>query len=271
MSPKSVRRTAAALAMAPALMAPVLIATAAPAAAADSYFSRTTGFAATTSWVQELDFPGDLYGNVHVGQLYAFETSPGRADVFSFIDDFTCPTGVFPVTDPHGGTQPNGCTPAGSRFLDGTDISLTVGRRGVTATLSGGLTASTAGDPHTGEGGSTIGTVPANFTWTAVGDPVRSSSTQPLPPGRRDVHRQLPHDDPLEHDERAARPDAVRGGLPGDGEPGEFPQHLAGPDPLAAHPANRAHRQSVPAGWRGRLTRTHEWADLEAGWGDAAG
>ena len=177
MSPKSVRRAAAALAMAPALMAPVLIATAAPAAAADSYFSRTTGFAATTSWVQELDFPGDLYGNVHVGQLYAFETSPGRADVFSFIDDFTCPTGVLPVTDPHGGTQPNGCTPAGSRFLEGTDISLTVGRRGVTATLSGGLTASTAGDPHTGEGGSTIGTVPANFTWTAVGDPVRSSST----------------------------------------------------------------------------------------------
>ena len=177
MSPKSVRRAAAALAMAPALMAPVLIATAAPAAAADSYFSRTTGFAATTSWVQEFDFPGDLYGNVHVGQLYAFETSPGRADVSFFIDDFTCPTGVFPVTDPHGGTQPNGCTPAGSRFLDGTDISLTVGRRGVTATLPGGLTASTAGDPHTGEGGSTIGTVPANFTWTAVGDPVRSSST----------------------------------------------------------------------------------------------
>ena len=33
MSPKSVRRAAAALAMAPALMAPVLIATAAPAAA----------------------------------------------------------------------------------------------------------------------------------------------------------------------------------------------------------------------------------------------
>lgn len=178
MSPKSVRRVAAAaLAMAPALMAPVLIATAAPAAAADSFFSRTTGFAATTSWVQEFDFEGDLYGNVHVGQLYAFETSTGRADVFSFIDDFTCPEGVFPVTDPHGGTQPNGCTPAGSRFLEGTDISLAVGKRGVTATLSGSLTASTAGDPHSGAGGTTIGIVPANITWTTVGDPVRSSST----------------------------------------------------------------------------------------------
>lgn len=156
---------------------PALLATSVPAQAADSWFSRTSGFAATTQWVQVFDFPGELYGNVHVGQLYAYETTTGRADVFSFIDDYDCPPGVLPVTDGHGAEQENGCTSAGSRVLEGSNVSFTVGRRSATATLSGTLTASTGGDPHSGEGGATIGQVPASFTWTATTDPVRSLTT----------------------------------------------------------------------------------------------
>jgi hypothetical protein len=155
---------------------PVLLTTAVPASAGSSYFSRTTGVAATTEWVQEFDFPGDLYGNWHVGQLYAYETSPGRADVFAFIEDFQCEPGAMPQPDGHGGATP-GCTYAGSRQLDGQGIAFTVARKNARATLEGFLTARTAGDPHSGEGGTTIGQVPANFTWTAVESAVRSTST----------------------------------------------------------------------------------------------
>lgn len=151
-----------------------LITTSAPAQAGpDSFLSRTTGFVGITSWVQYFDFPGDLYGNVHVGFLQAFETAPGAADVFAYIDDYDCPEGVYP--DPFGG--PGACTYAGARQLQGTGIAFTVGQKASTATLKGSLTASTPGDPHTGEGGTTIGLAPADFTWTADGDVARSRST----------------------------------------------------------------------------------------------
>ncbi len=155
---------------------PILLTPTVPASAGSSFFSRTTGIAATTQWIQFFDFPDDRYGNWHVGQLYAYETSPGRADVFAFIDDFQCDSGTSPQPDGHGGETP-GCTYAGSRQLDGQSIGFTVERRNARATLEGLLTARTAGDPHTGEGGTTIGQVPANFTWTAVESAVRSMST----------------------------------------------------------------------------------------------
>ena len=169
-------RTALRLTAVAAATVPMLLTAAVPASAGSSYFSRTTGVAATTEWVQEFDFPGELYGNWHVGQLYAFETSPGRADVFAFIDDYQCEPGAMPAPSGHGEQTP-GCTPAGSRLLDGQDIGFTVGKRNANATLDGFLTARTAGDPHTGEGGTTIGQVLAKFTWTAVAPAVRRTST----------------------------------------------------------------------------------------------
>lgn len=174
MSRTSLRLAAVALAAAPALLAGASPAAAAPG---DSFFSRTTGFAGSTTWVQYYDFANPAFGNVHVGDLYAYETAPGKADVFSFIADYECAAGVFPTSDPHGGTQDNGCAFLGNRQLEGQGITFTVGRRGASASLVGQLTASTAGDPHTGEGGTTLGQVPADFTWTATADPVRSSST----------------------------------------------------------------------------------------------
>ena len=152
---------------------PALAATAVPAqAATDSYLSRTTGFVGTTSWVQYFDFDNPAFGNVHVGSLQAFETSVGSADVFSFIDDYECPAGVYPY-EPGG----EACAYTGFRLLEGYGIAFTVGKRGASATLKGSLTARTPGDPHTGEGGTVLGQVPADFTWTATGDPQRSTST----------------------------------------------------------------------------------------------
>lgn len=167
-------RTVLRLAAVAAATAPLLVSTALPASAGSSYFSRTTGVAASTQWVQELDL--GAYGDWHVGQLYAYETSPGRADVFAFIDDYDCEPGAMPQPGGHG-EEAAGCTYVGARSLDGQGIGFTVDRKNARATLTGLLTARTAGDPHSGEGGTTIGQVPADFAWTAVDSAVRSTST----------------------------------------------------------------------------------------------
>ncbi len=171
MSPTSIRLAAVAVATVPALLT-----TAVPAQAGDSYLSRTTGFVGVTDWVQYFDFDNPTFGNVHVGSLQAFETSPGVADVFAYIVDFECPPGVYPDPDQHG--SPNGCVYTGARQMEGQAVTFTSSRKGDTATLSGTLRASTPGDPHNPDGGGTnLGSVPVETTWTAVGDPVRSSST----------------------------------------------------------------------------------------------
>lgn len=152
---------------------PALAGTAAPAAAADSYLSRTTGFAGTADWVQVQELPNPAFGNVHVGFLQAFETRTGFADVFAYIDDYRCTGGALPTG--HG--ESTGCTYVGARQLQGSDVTFTVARKASSATLKGSLTASTPGDPHTGEGGASLGQVPADFTWTATSAAARSRST----------------------------------------------------------------------------------------------
>ena len=170
------KKTLVRLAVLALAAAPVLAGTAAPAAAAtDSYLSRTTGFVAATTWTQVLDL--GAYGNVHVGDLQAFETRVGFADVFSFIQDFRCPAGELPPTGHGEEDEEGGCEFVGSRLLKGQDVPFTVTRKAATATLKGTLVAKTAGDPHTGEGGTTLGRVPANFTWTSVSAPARVRST----------------------------------------------------------------------------------------------
>jgi len=173
MSRLTLRLAAVALAALPAVLATSSPAVAAPG---DSFSSRTSGFVATTQWVQYQVFPNAAFGNVHVGQLYAFETTRGQASVFSFIDDYQCPDGVYPQTDGHSGQPVGGCTAVGSRVLEG-DVAMTRDRKGTSAVIRGSLTASTGGDPHTGAGGAALGQVPADFTLTGTGSPVRSSST----------------------------------------------------------------------------------------------
>ncbi len=95
MSPTSIRLAAVAVATVPALLT-----TAVPAQAGDSYLSRTTGFVGVTDWVQYFDFDNPTFGNVHVGSLQAFETSPGVADVFAYIVDFECPPRGLPGPGP---------------------------------------------------------------------------------------------------------------------------------------------------------------------------
>lgn len=167
------KRTSLRLVAVAAAAVPALLTTTAPAhAGPDSFFSRTSGVAATAEWTQYFDFPQPEYGNVHVGYLNAFETRTGVASVWAWIQDFECPEGVFPGE--HG--EENGCEYTGTRQLFGEDVPFTVGRRASTATLKGSLTA-VSGDPHSPDGPTTIGQVPADFTWTAVGDVERSRST----------------------------------------------------------------------------------------------
>lgn len=175
MSRTSIRLAAVAVATVPALLS-----TTVPAQAAESSISRTTGFMATTDWVQYYDFDNPTFGNVHIGSMYVVETSSGVADVFAYISDYECPSGVYP--GPHA---PNGCLYTGARQMQGQGISFTSTRKGDTATLSGVLTASTPGDPHApdGGGGTNLGSVPVATTWTAVGDTTRSTNTYRLRDG----------------------------------------------------------------------------------------
>ncbi len=166
------KKTLVRLAVLALAAAPVLAGTAAPASAAtERYLSRTTGFVGTAEWTQVLDL--GAAGNVHVGYLHAYETRVGFADVFSTIEDFRCAPGQLPGG--HG--DDGGCEYAGSRLLVGEGVPFTVARKAASARLKGTLTAKSAGDPHSGEGGTTLGRVPADFTWTSVGAPARTRST----------------------------------------------------------------------------------------------
>lgn len=189
-----------------ALALPALVgASAASAQPKDSWSYRGSGAFATTSWVQRYEFANPSFGNVHVGDLYAYETSKGKADVFAWIDDYDCPEGEWPASghdEPHGpGEEPSeqpgddgplgtvggivggivgggsdepeeatGCQYVGSRNLDGSGLSFTRTKKDGSARLVGTLAASTAGDPHTGEGGQQLGGAPADVVWTGVGE-----------------------------------------------------------------------------------------------------
>lgn len=158
-------------AVAAAVALPLAVATA-PADAGSSYLSRTTGRVAVTDWVQVLDLTSRGFGDVHVGWLSAYETAPGRADVFAYIDDWDCPPGELPTSGGHG--EPGNCVYVGARQMEGSGISFTISGKLSSAHLEGALTASTVG--HEGPGDA-LGTVSANFDWVGAGDVDRSTST----------------------------------------------------------------------------------------------
>lgn len=152
----------------------VLATAAAPALAGSKYMSKTTGVGAQTWWTQvDGTDPGSAFGNVHVGWLYAYETSNGLGDAFVYIDDWDCPPGQLPTDGGHGDPEPTGCTWIGSRQGEGYGLSFQVDRKLENAHLSGQLTLFGGGHG----GGGVVGRPTADITWTGTGALRKSSST----------------------------------------------------------------------------------------------
>lgn len=151
--------------------------TASPVLAKSMSIYKQSGRAVQTFWIQVDGTPtGSQFGNVHVGELYAFEVSPGRADAFGFIADFDCQPGELPDGGGHGFAEeeePSGCVHVGFRGADGYGMKLTMDRKMTTATLTGAMTV--YGGGH-GEGG-VVGRPNANITWTGVGPLFKQRST----------------------------------------------------------------------------------------------
>lgn len=152
-----------------------MVATGAVAGSSARY--RTDGRSVSTYWTQ-VDGPpaaGQPFGNVHVGWLDGWESSTGKADVFVYIDDFSCPTGVLPDWGGHGADDGKGCEYVASRTGEGYGLALTMDRKLTRATVKGRITM-TSGGAH-GEGGQVVGTPKADITWHGSGPSYKSVST----------------------------------------------------------------------------------------------
>lgn len=171
----------------------LLIAVAAPTVAArDMFFSRSNGFAVQTQWIQlDRDAGGNRlppmesrpFGNVHIGFLFAQQSSRGQAFAFGEIADLNCPVDyVPPFGGGHGGFEEpeNPCTHIGLRSAQGENLPFQVDRKLTSARLGGpGVTIGIfgGGDPH-GGGGEFIANVPLNVVWTGVGVVATSKGRQ---------------------------------------------------------------------------------------------
>ena len=134
-----------------------------PASAGSSSMYRESGYQASTWWTQIDGTPrGSRFGNVHVGELWAYQVSKGTGDAFGWIDDFDCRRDAQPWG--------RGCRYVGSRFLEGYGLDFTVNRRLESASLSGVLIAYGGGHGSEGE----VGRPVAAVTWTGIGDISRS-------------------------------------------------------------------------------------------------
>lgn len=149
-----------------ALLSLLVVVLAPPADARSSSSYRITGRSADTYWTQVDGTPpgSNPFGNVHVGWLYADETTNGTAAVFGWIDDFDCEPGSLPGGG-HGVAK-KGCKYVGSRFIEAYDVPFTMDRKLSSARLTGQLTV--YGGGH-GEGG-VVGRPMADVTWTGIGD-----------------------------------------------------------------------------------------------------
>lgn len=149
---------------------------AAPALAGSMYLAKSNGKAAQTWWTQVdgVDPGTSPFGNVHVGSLYVYETTAGRADAFGYIDDFDCEPGNLPGGGGHEfEEEPSGCAYVGSRVAEGFGLAFTIDRKLNSAHLKGRMTV--YGGGH-GDGG-VVGRPKADITWTGSGSTVRSTST----------------------------------------------------------------------------------------------
>lgn len=156
--------------------ATALAMTAAPALAGSRSLYKESSRAAQTFWTQVDGTPtgSSPLGNVHVGDLYVYQTSPGKGDVFAWIDDFDCKPGKLPGGGGHGfEEEPSGCEYVGSRYAEGFGLTFTINKKLTTARLTGQL--KVFGGGH-GDGG-VIGRPKADIIWTGVGPVIRQSST----------------------------------------------------------------------------------------------
>lgn len=172
-------RTALRVASLALVVAPALLTTASPASAAEPdagyeqrYRDGRTGFVATAHWT-ETDDPDDApRRRVRSGNLRAFQTQRGSADVLGDITDYDCPPDWWPG-EPDD--EDVGCEVAGYRVLTGTGLSLDVARRSSSATLTGTVTARSGRYPL--EPGPVVGQVPVRITWTATSPRMRDRTT----------------------------------------------------------------------------------------------
>lgn len=162
----------------------ILALTASPVMAKSMSMYKQSGRAVQTFWIQVDGTPtGSQFGNVHVGDLYAFQVSTGKADAFGFIDDFDCEPGKLPNGGGHGideGEEPSGCVFVGSRYAEAYGLSLTLDRKMTTANLKGQM--KVYGGGH-GDGG-LVGRPNANITWTGTGPLFKQRSTWSWTDGR---------------------------------------------------------------------------------------
>lgn len=160
------------------LVAAVVATTAATAAQPERFRSDSRGVNAYWTQVDGPPAAGQQFGNVHAGWLDAYETSRGSADVYVYVDDFSCPAGVLPQDGwGHEGEEPTGefCTYIGSRWGEGYGLAMTVDRKLTAATLRGTVTMSAAGG-H-GEPGDVLGRPTVDITLRGQGQLARSAGT----------------------------------------------------------------------------------------------
>ncbi len=149
------------------------------ASAGSSYMSRSNGTSVFAYWTQVdgTAVGSGPFGNVHVGFLDAFQTTRGKADVFTYIDDFDCQPGKLPgghggvvIDDAAGDEEPppdDGCAYLGSRIGQGYGLRFTIDRKLDAASLQGRLTMTQGG--HDGPG-DVVGNPRVDMTWTGVGN-----------------------------------------------------------------------------------------------------
>lgn len=176
------RRATAAIAFTLALL--LLLAGASPADARSSFMERTSGSSADTYWTQVDGVPAGTspLGNVHIGSLYAYETTKGKAEVYGNITDWDCEEGELPWDGgPHDADfmdwdeepPPSTCDWKGSRFIEAYDVPFHTTKKLSHARLTGTLTV--YGGGH-GEGG-VVGKPYADIVWTGVGGVSTEKST----------------------------------------------------------------------------------------------
>lgn len=173
----TVRRRAGAVAIAAALALLMVSLGSTPADAKSSFMYRASGVSASTDWTQIDGTPtgSSPVGNVHIGSLYAYETTRGKAEVYGYIEDWDCEEGQLPSGGgPHESSSEqwdeepppaSGCEWKGSRFVEAYDIPFTVDRKLTHARLTGMLTVYGGGHGD----GEVIGRPSADIIWTGVG------------------------------------------------------------------------------------------------------
>lgn len=175
MSRTALRRTLAVAATTAAMTA--VVAAPSPALAGSSFFSKSSGTLAATSWLEVGELPpaANAPGNAHFGDLIVEDLGRGRTNVFGTVYDVQCEPGTVPYNPGgghgggHGEPPPEGpCVLVGTRFIEGGSLTFSIDRKLSRATLTGTLA---VGSGHGGPTGSPA----VDVTWTGIGETYSST------------------------------------------------------------------------------------------------